>query len=54
MELSKVFDGFIVADTLVIKAQVQVIRYHILYNFKFATLYCYCFLRETEGEPPAS
>ncbi|KAG6536317.1 hypothetical protein ZIOFF_001371 [Zingiber officinale] len=26
MELSKVFDGFIVADTLVIKAQVQVIR----------------------------
>ncbi|WOK99407.1 MATH domain-containing protein [Canna indica] len=26
MELSKVYDGFIVADTLVIKAQVQVIR----------------------------
>lgn len=27
MELSKVYDGFVVADTLVIKAQVQVIRY---------------------------
>lgn len=27
MELSKVFDGFIDADTLIIKAQVQVIRY---------------------------
>jgi hypothetical protein len=26
MELSKVLDGFTVADTLVIKAQVQVIR----------------------------
>jgi hypothetical protein len=27
MELSKVLDGFTVADTLVIKAQVQVIRF---------------------------
>jgi hypothetical protein len=27
MELSKVSDGFIMADILVIKAQVQVIRY---------------------------
>ena len=27
MELSKVLDGFTVAETLVIKAQVQVIRY---------------------------
>lgn len=27
MELSKVLDGFIDADTLIIKAQVQVIRY---------------------------
>lgn len=27
MELSKLSDGFIVADALVIKAQVQVIRY---------------------------
>ena len=30
MELSKVLDGFTVADTLVIKAQVQVIKYVIL------------------------
>ncbi|KAK1315138.1 MATH domain-containing protein [Acorus calamus] len=30
MELSKVLDGFIVADTLVIKAQVQVIRPNLL------------------------
>lgn len=27
MELSKVLDGFIDADTLIIKAQVQVIRF---------------------------
>jgi hypothetical protein len=27
MELSKILDGFTVANTLVIKAQVQVIRY---------------------------
>jgi hypothetical protein len=29
MELSKVLDGFTVAETLVIKAQVQVIRWTI-------------------------
>lgn len=28
MELSKVLDGFIDADTLIIKAQVQVIRFY--------------------------
>lgn len=33
MELSKVLDGFIDADTLIIKAQVQVIR--------FGTHHCY-------------
>lgn len=30
MELSKVLDGFIDADTLIIKAQVQVIRFSIV------------------------
>lgn len=30
MELSKVLEGFIDADTLIIKAQVQVIRYFII------------------------
>eukprot|EP00218_Dolichomastix_sp_CCMP3274_P002882 CAMPEP_0170164286 /NCGR_PEP_ID=MMETSP0033_2-20121228/78028_1 /TAXON_ID=195969 /ORGANISM="Dolichomastix tenuilepis, Strain CCMP3274" /LENGTH=978 /DNA_ID=CAMNT_0010401929 /DNA_START=87 /DNA_END=3023 /DNA_ORIENTATION=- len=34
MELSKVLDGFTVADTLVIKAQVQVIREHTTHPFR--------------------
>lgn len=33
MELSKVLDGFIDADTLIIKAQVQVIRCAIINQF---------------------
>lgn len=39
MELSKVLDGFTVADTLVIKAQVQVIRY-FYYDFVAKEKYC--------------
>lgn len=38
MELSKVVDGFIDSDTLIIKAQVQVIRFIMLfplYSFVF-------------------
>lgn len=31
MELSKVLDGFIDSDTLIIKAQVQVIRSFLIY-----------------------
>lgn len=31
MELSKVLDGFIDADTLIIKAQVQVIRFYTVF-----------------------
>lgn len=38
MELSKVLDGFIDADTLIIKAQVQVIRYSLY--FLSANIYC--------------
>lgn len=33
MELSKVLDGFIDADTLIIKAQVQVIRSTMTFYF---------------------
>ena len=33
MELSKVLDGFIDADTLIIKAQVQVIRWFLIQCF---------------------
>ena len=42
MELSKVLDGFTVADTLVIKAQVQVIRCVVvllLVGFDFLVLH---------------
>ena len=33
MELSKVIEGFTIANTLVIKAQVQVIRYAVLASY---------------------
>jgi hypothetical protein len=34
MELSKVQDGFLVEEVLVIKAQVQVIRYIFICSYK--------------------
>lgn len=37
MELSKVLDGFIDADTLIIKAQVQVIRFTMTLFFDLLT-----------------
>lgn len=45
MELSKVSDGFVDADTLIIKAQVQVIRYFTILRessyFRRKLRYCY-------------
>lgn len=43
MELTKVLDGFTVADTLVIKAQVQVIRFVSVYDLNVEIVMVYMF-----------
>lgn len=43
MELTKVLDGFTVADTLVIKAQVQVIRFVSFYDLNIGIVTVYMF-----------
>lgn len=44
MELSKVHDGFVVDDCLIIKAQVQVIRF-LIYPYSRSSVYFIVFAR---------